>query len=70
MIASFMKLVGTLVRGQFESRETHRDGDHQVSQAYGFIAERYSEKTSLSDLTQLAGMSEDSAELSTAPIHG
>jgi AraC-like DNA-binding protein len=58
--SSFMKIIGTLLQWHSEVQNRRTNPDYQVARAFTYIAERYAEKVSLSDLTDTAGMSESS----------
>lgn len=58
--ASFLKIVGTLLRWQSDIQSMSSKLDYQAAKAFAYIADHYAGRVSLSDLTGAAGMSESS----------
>ena len=55
-----MRIFGTLLRWQSDVQNTSSKLDYQVAKAFTYIADHYTRRVSLSDLTSTAGMSESS----------
>jgi AraC-like DNA-binding protein len=58
--SSFLKIIGTLLGWYSDIRKQRPRLDYQVSRAFSFIADNYTQPVSLTDLTDTAGMSKSS----------
>ncbi len=60
VVACLLRLVGELIRHCVEQHHESDHTDRQLGRAYRLVAERYAQRITLSDLTNVAGMSESS----------
>lgn len=60
IVSCFMKIYGTLVQWNSDVQSSASKLDYQVAKAFNYIAENYTRRVLLSDLTSTAGMSESS----------